>query len=71
VDDNIIVGPTGSFIAELNTAIDKRFNVKNLGMVSWLLGMIVERECGSHTIKIGQRQYVWICSSASTWRIAS
>jgi hypothetical protein len=58
VDDNIIVGSSGSFIAEIKTAFGMRFNVHDLGLVSCLLGMTVERDRGSHTIKIGQRKYV-------------
>jgi hypothetical protein len=67
VDDIMNVGSMGGFIAELNTTLDRRFNVQNMGPVSWLQGKIIlERDCGSHIIKIGQRKYVWICWSAST-----
>jgi hypothetical protein len=58
VDDNIIVGPAGSFIVGFKSAFGKRFNVQDLCLVSWLLGMTVERDRGNRIIKIGQQQYV-------------
>jgi hypothetical protein len=56
VDDTIIVRPTGSFIAEFKSAFGMRFNVRDLGPVSWLLGMTVERNRGNCIIMIGQQQ---------------
>jgi hypothetical protein len=53
VDDNIIVGPTGSFIVGFKSAFGVRFNVQDLGPMSWLLGMTVERDCGNRIIMIG------------------
>jgi hypothetical protein len=58
VDDSIIVGPAGSFIDGFKSAFGERFNVQDLGKVSWLLGMTVERDRGNRIIKIGQQQYV-------------
>jgi hypothetical protein len=58
VDDNIIVGPAGSFIVGFKSAVGVRFNVQDLGQVSWLFGMTVERDRGSRIIRIGQQQYV-------------
>jgi hypothetical protein len=55
VDDNIIVGPTGSFIVGFKSAFGERFNVQDLGPMSWLLGMTVERDRGSRIIRIGQQ----------------
>jgi hypothetical protein len=58
VDDSIIVGPSGSFIIGFKSAFGERFNVQDLGPVSWLLGMTVERDRSSRIIRIGQQQYV-------------
>jgi hypothetical protein len=58
VDDNIIVGPAGSFIVGFKSSFGERFSLQDLGPVSWLLGMTVERDRGSRIIKIGQQQYV-------------
>jgi hypothetical protein len=41
VDDNIIVGRAGSFIVGFKSAFGERFNVQDLGPVSWLLGLTV------------------------------
>jgi hypothetical protein len=58
VDDSIIVGSTGSFIVGFKSAFGERFNVQDLGPVSWLLGMTIERDRGNRIIMIGQQQYV-------------
>jgi hypothetical protein len=48
----------GSFIIGFKSAFGERFNVQDLGPVSWLLGMTVESDRGSRIIRIGQQQYV-------------
>ena len=58
VDDSIIAGAAGRFIPEFKAAFGSRFNVQDLGPVSWLLGMTVERDRGTGIIRLGQRQYV-------------
>jgi hypothetical protein len=58
VDDKIIVGPTGSFIIGFKSAYGERFNVQDLGPMSWLLGMTVERDRGNRIIGIGHEQCV-------------
>jgi hypothetical protein len=58
VDEIIIAGPAGSFIVGFKTAFGERFNVQDLGPVSWLLGMTVEHDRGNRIIRIGQQQYV-------------
>jgi hypothetical protein len=58
VNDSIIVGPTGSFIVGFKSAFGERFNVQDLGPMSWLFGMTVERDRGNRIIRIGQQQYV-------------
>jgi hypothetical protein len=58
VDDGIIVGPTGSFIVGFKSAFGERFNVQDLGPLSLLLGMTVERDRGNRITRIGQQQYV-------------
>jgi histone deacetylase 1/2 len=59
VDDNIIVGPAGSFIGGCKSAFGEMFNVQDLGPVSWLLGMTDVRDRGNRIINIGQQQYVF------------
>jgi hypothetical protein len=58
VDDNLIVGPSGSFIVEFKSAFGVRLNVQDLGPLSWLLGVTLERDHGNRIIRIGQHQYV-------------
>jgi hypothetical protein len=58
VDNNIIVGPAGSFIVRFKSAFGVRFNEQDLGPMSWLLGMTIERDRGNRIIGIGQRQFV-------------
>jgi hypothetical protein len=54
VDDNIVVGPAGSFIVGFKSAFRVRFNVQDLGPMSRLLGMTVDRGRGNRIIRIGQ-----------------
>ena len=58
VDASIMAGPPGSFISDFKRAFGKRFNVQDLGPVSWLLGMTVERDRAAGVLKVGQRQYI-------------
>jgi hypothetical protein len=58
VDDSIMVGPAGSFIVGFKLAFSEGLNVQDLGAVSWLLGMTMERDRGNRIIRIGQQQYV-------------
>jgi hypothetical protein len=58
VDDNIIVGLAGSFNVGFKSAFGVRFSMQDLGPMSWLLGMTVERDRGNRIIRIGQQQYV-------------
>jgi hypothetical protein len=58
VDDNIIVGSADCFNVEFKTAFGRMFNVQGMGLMSWLLSMTVERDRGSHTLKIGKRHGV-------------
>jgi hypothetical protein len=58
VDDGVIVGPSGSFIVEFKSAFGETLSMQDLGPVSWLLGMTVERDRGIRIIGIGQQQYV-------------
>jgi hypothetical protein len=54
VDDNIIVRPADSFIVGFKSAFGARFNVQDLGPMSWLLGMTVYRDRGNRIIRIGK-----------------
>ena len=58
VDDSILVGPAGPFIDEFKANFGSRFNIQDLGAVSWLLGMSVERDRQHKTLLLSQEQYV-------------
>jgi hypothetical protein len=58
VDDNIIIGPAGSFIVGLKSAFVMRFNMQGQSPVYWLLGMTMEHDRGNRIITIGQQQYL-------------
>jgi hypothetical protein len=70
VDDTNIAGSSGNFIVEVKKALGRRFNVQDMGPVSWLLGMTVERDRGNKTLKIGQGQCIWDMLGARRRRIA-
>jgi ATP-binding cassette subfamily B (MDR/TAP) protein 1 len=56
VDNGIIVRPAGTFIVGFKSAFGEMLNVQDLGPVSWLLGMTVERDRGNRIIRIEQQQ---------------
>jgi hypothetical protein len=58
VDDTILTGPIGDFITRFKLAFGSRFDVQDLGPVSWLLGTTVVRDRRARTITLGQRQYL-------------
>ena len=58
VDDSILVGPDGPFISDFKDKFGKRFNIQDLGAVSWILGMSVERDRANRTLRLSQEQYV-------------
>jgi hypothetical protein len=45
VDDSIIVGLAGTFSVGFKSDLGVTFNVQDLGPMSWLLGMTIERDC--------------------------
>ena len=57
VDDCLLVGVAGPFIASFKSAFGKRFKIEDLGPVSWLLGCEITRDRKNKIIRIGQRQF--------------
>jgi hypothetical protein len=58
VDDLIICGSDRQQIEDFKRAISKRFNMKDLGDLKWILGMEVNRDRAKRTIKITQQAYI-------------
>eukprot|EP00873_Tetraselmis_striata_P038556 jgi/Tetstr1/458820/TSEL_045204.t1 len=58
VDDIIIVSNSRPWIAHFKQALGQRFDIKELGTCSWLLGMKVEHNLTAVVIKIHQSKYI-------------
>eukprot|EP00873_Tetraselmis_striata_P022573 jgi/Tetstr1/442837/TSEL_003214.t1 len=58
VDDIIIVSNSRPWIAHFKQALGQRFDIKELGTCSWLLGMKVEHDLTAGVIKIHQSKYI-------------
>lgn len=59
VDDLIICGNSASSeIADFKRAISKRFKMKDLGALSYILGMEITRDRAARTLEITQKAYV-------------
>ena len=58
VDDLIICGNNASDINKFKGAISKRFNMKDLGALSYILGMEIKRDREARTLEITQKAYV-------------
>eukprot|EP00873_Tetraselmis_striata_P029043 jgi/Tetstr1/449307/TSEL_003822.t1 len=58
VDDIIIVSNSRPGIAHFKQALGQRFDIKELGTCSWLLGMKVEHDLTAGVIKIHQSKYI-------------
>lgn len=58
VDDLIIVGTNMSIIQHFKDAITARFRMKDLGELTWILGMEVHKDSRTGMIKISQATYI-------------
>jgi hypothetical protein len=58
VDDLIICGSSAADIGEFKKAISTRFNMKDLGALSYILGMEITRDRGARTLEITQKAYI-------------
>ena len=57
VDDCVLFGKSGPFIAMFKADFGKRFKIEDLGAVSWLLGCEITRDRKNRILRIGQRQF--------------
>jgi len=55
VDDLIIAGSDTQCVSDFKQAISKRFQMKDLGALKWILGMEVTRDRSKRTLEITQR----------------
>jgi hypothetical protein len=58
VDDVILAGNSRALMDKFKQAIAKRFDVKDLGALRWILGMEVRRDRSRRTLEIHQTAYV-------------
>jgi hypothetical protein len=58
VDDLIIAGSNQKTLSDFKSAISRRFKMKDLGELTWILGMEVKRDRVKGTIEITQKAYI-------------
>jgi hypothetical protein len=58
VDDLIIAGNNLTEISKFKAAISKRFEMKDLGELTWILGMEVRRDRTQGVLEITQKAYI-------------
>src|SRR5271168_196197 len=58
VDDTTITGSSSLLINEFKKRITKRFDITNLGEISWLLGLAIVRDRTKRTLSISQKSYI-------------
>ena len=58
VDNLTLVGNDKSEIQNVKDELRKRFKLRDLGPASFLLGVSIERDRATRTLKLGQRRYV-------------
>lgn len=58
VDDITIIAQSKERVQWVKNLLAKHFNVKDLGEISWLLSMKVERDRKRRTLYLSQRQYI-------------
>eukprot|EP00873_Tetraselmis_striata_P002261 jgi/Tetstr1/422525/TSEL_013335.t1 len=58
VDDMIFAFNDAVWAADFKTAFGGRFDIKDLGVCAWALGMAVERDWDNATLKVHQARYI-------------
>ena len=58
VDDTILAGPDGPFIASFKASFKERFQIDDLGHAAWVLGMTISRNRAERILELGQQQYI-------------
>ncbi len=58
VDDLIITGSNVKTVADFKRAISRRFKMKDLGALRWILGMEIRRDRPNRRIEISQEAYI-------------
>ena len=58
VDDLIIAGSNDRVIAEVKKTLSKKYKMKDLGLLNWVLGMEVIQDLTNKTINLNQTTYI-------------
>jgi len=59
VDDILLAGLIGDFIARFKDAFGSRCDLQDLEHVSWVISTTMVRDLRAHVISLGQRQYIF------------
>src|ERR1700755_652882 len=58
VDDMLLVGNDKEIIQDLKTQLSSKFDMKDLGVVNYILGMEIKRDQTKRKLRLNQRKYV-------------
>ena len=58
VDDTMITGSTTKLVNEFKGWINEKFQITDLGSISWLLGLSIKWDCAMRTLYISQKSYI-------------
>jgi len=58
VDDTTITGSAIKLVNEFKGRINEKFKITDLGSISWLLGLSIERNRATRTLYISQKAYI-------------
>ena len=58
VDDPLITARTDALVTEVKGLLKERFKIKELGPISWILGIAVERDFIKGTLIMHQQKYI-------------
>jgi len=58
VDDLIIAGSGKQIVQDFKAAISKRFSMKDLGALKWILGVEIKRDRSKRRIEMTQKAYI-------------
>ena len=58
VDDLIIAGSNDDVINDVKRMLNKRYKMKDMGLLDWILGMEVVQNTGSKLIRLKQTRYI-------------
>ena len=58
MDNVLITGPSKQGIRDLKAALNKEFRMSDLGLVSYYLGIMVNRDRQNQTVQLSQTAYL-------------